>query len=168
MTHSKRQQRWRTRTGKKRIEVYLPADAAGHLDAIACSRGQSRAEVLTQLLRADRPAETVPAASPTDSMPDSLPVDDAPALSPVVGPPEPTPRTTKGYRFRRPQSAEEKRYQWIAVTDAGDRIALGPDPVRYYRWCGRYLSGSLFSRDAKDNSRDAVVHKLIGSPEIYR
>lgn len=79
MTRSERQQR---------IEVYLPADAAGHLDAMARDRGRSWAEVLAQLIRAEPPAETAPATAAADAMPTNLPVDDVRPIRSGVVPPE--------------------------------------------------------------------------------
>lgn len=74
----------------------------------------------------------------------------------------------KPYTLRKPKADDEKRYAWIADTAAGERIALSADPARFHKWSGRYLTGSLFSRTYKAESRAAVVERLLASPEVYR
>jgi hypothetical protein len=71
------------------------------------------------------------------------------------------PASADGYTFRRPRDSTERRYKWIAVTDDGTRIGLGGDPVRFYHWRGVVLDGSILIKEAKGNSRDAVVAKLL-------
>lgn len=65
------------------------------------------------------------------------------------------------YRFRRPRTADEKRYAWIAEAHDGRRVAIGPDPTRFYRWRGVPLTGSLFATEKRGNNRDAIVRALL-------
>jgi hypothetical protein len=50
MSRAERQAKWRQRSDRKRVEVNLPVDAAARLDDLAAERGQSRANVLADLL----------------------------------------------------------------------------------------------------------------------
>lgn len=171
MARAQDQRRWRTNTDRQRIEVYLPVDKLTALDELARARGVSRATVIDDLI-----AEAMPATAPvsTQAASTDAPADDAPwatdtAPSEAADTPQApteTPPTTRaseklGYRFHRPQRPEETRYQWIAVADDGTRIALTPDPVRFYRWSGFILDGSLYIRDAKSNNRDEIVRTLL-------
>lgn len=160
MARARDQKRWRANTRRKRIEVYLSPETADRLDALACERGQKRPAVIAALID-----DAAPSASPP-------PEPTAHTLAETASPPPPDPQATQasasqgtwGYKIRRPSSADEKRYNWIAVTDEGRRIALGPDPARFWRWSGQYLDGTMFSRQAKGNTRDEVVRNLMGLP----
>ena len=58
MARAQDQKRWRDHSGRKRIEVNLPADTAAALDKLASERGQSRAAVIAALIDAQpNPAE---------------------------------------------------------------------------------------------------------------
>lgn len=72
MARADRQQRWRQKSGRKRIEAYLPADTAERLDALASDRGQSRAAVLADLIDA---AGSESDAQAAQSTPDASTVD---------------------------------------------------------------------------------------------
>jgi|GEM_PF-4329345 len=50
MARTHLQRRWRARTDRKRIEIYLPADKVDALDALANARGESRAGVIETLI----------------------------------------------------------------------------------------------------------------------
>lgn len=154
------QKRWRANTTRKRIEVYLPADVVEQLDAWAKSGSQSRAAVISGLIRGVVPEP----ASAAAQAPEPVETRETPASQA----PAPEDGAEIGYKLRRPRSADEQRYDWIAVTDQDERIALGPDPVRFHKWSGHYISGSLFGRDAKGASREAVVRDLIDRDYLYR
>lgn len=171
MARAEDQRRWRAQTDRKRVEVYLPVDTLDALDAQAAARGVTRATVLGDLI-----ADATPAPEASDRLPDAA-ADETPAATdtgpaqaaesasqpaPVDRPWIPEPETRIGYRYHRPTQPTEKDYDWIAVADDGTRIALRSDPVRFYRWSGFILDGSLYIRDAHAHTRDAIVNKLLG------
>ena len=129
----------------------------------ACKRqgsaiGQKRPEVLTVLIDAATPAIETANEKEVDLMAESA----SQSVAHHQADEQAAAATPTGYKIRRPRTADEQRYDWIVVADDGRRIALGPDPVRFSRWCGRYLDSSIFAREAKGNTRDEVVHKLLG------
>jgi hypothetical protein len=164
MARTQDQQRWRSNTCRKRIEVYLPPDVVDRLDALATERGQKRPAVIAALIDSAAPA----AEAAPEPAADTAAETNAPPPSEIQAIEASTHSDPKGYKTRRPRSADEKRYDWIVVTNDGQRIALGPDPARFWRWCGRYLDGSIFSREAKGNTLDEIAQRLIDSPELYR
>lgn len=159
MARAQDQKRWRENTRHKRIEVYMSPENVERLDTLAVQRGQSRATVLASLIHDATPA-ALATAEPAP-----------PAVSEPVSSGEPTPDVTQAvepstsekHGFRRPRSADEKKYDWI-ITTGGQRIALGPDPARFWRWSGRNLDGSMFTREAKGNTREEVIRKLLNLP----
>lgn len=50
MARAKDQARWRQKSDRRRVEVYLPAEIAERLDALAAERGESRAAVIAALV----------------------------------------------------------------------------------------------------------------------
>lgn len=72
MTRAERQQRWRQKSGRKRIEAHLPADTAERLEALAQHRRVSRAAVLGQLIEAaataELPASALASSGDTDTV----------------------------------------------------------------------------------------------------
>lgn len=65
MARAQDQKRWRERSGKKPVQVYLHAETLAQLDALAAEREQSRAEIIADLI-----GEAAPAAAPAESQDD--------------------------------------------------------------------------------------------------
>ena len=57
MTRNDRQARWRAKTNTKRVEVYLPVDAANRLMELTKKMGQTKAEVIAGLILHSLPVD---------------------------------------------------------------------------------------------------------------
>lgn len=154
MAKATAQARWRARTSSKRIEVHLPAEAAERLDALASSRGQSRATVIASLITA-----APEFAAPTTPVP-ALP----PKLTPLTEAELPERQATGSYRFRRRAAGapDEAGNDWIAEYQGGLRVGLRRRPdYEFHHWYGRIIdSAGLSPKDAKGHSRGEVMVNL--------
>lgn len=54
MARAQDQKRWRDKSDRKRIEVYLPVDSVTALDALTAESGQSRSAAIMSLIAAQR------------------------------------------------------------------------------------------------------------------
>ena len=177
MARAQDQKRWRDNSGKKRVEVYLPEDTAAILDRLVSERGQSRAAIIAALIDAQPEdgslppglAETACVPAPQTDGEASENHGTSPSKSRCnrsLGDERSTTSTSSGHRFRRPQTAAEKRYEWILIHD-GEPLA-GLKRRELGGWQGSYLKPSMLSRPCQRQTRAAVAKGLIEMPEIYR
>lgn len=154
MARTQDQQRWRSNTCRKRIEVYLPPDVVNRLDALATERGQKRPAVIAALIDSAAPA----AEAAPEPAADTVAETNAPPPSEIQAIEASTHSDPKGYKTRRPRSADEKRYDWIVAPtmasalgsgltrpDSGDGV-VGTLTVRYSHEKPRVILGMKLRR----------------------
>lgn len=169
MAKAQYQRRWRQNSGKKPVQVYLHEDTLAQLDALASERGQSRAQVLTDLIGTVATASEPDAAARDDDTRDMFgdevgeATEATQAGSEAQTPPPESARPRPNYHATRKQVLAGKGHQWVdAYRVTARRIELGevwPDPANG-RWKAVAVDDPGYVH-ARETTRRAATRRLL-------